>query len=59
MNPILIAVIAGVLGLGVAVFMASYVLKQDQGSKKVAEVVAEFTETIKRLGLSPFGRRQQ
>ena len=26
---------------------------------KVAEVVAEFTETIKRLGPSPFGRRQQ
>ena len=26
---------------------------------KVAEVVAEFTETIKRLGPSPFNRRQE
>ena len=44
MNPILIAVICGVLGLGVAVFLAFYVLKQDQGSKKVREISAAIKE---------------
>ena len=37
MVPILIATICGVLGLVVAVFMAIYVLKQEQGSEKVRE----------------------
>ena len=44
MNPILIAVICGVLGLGVAAFMASYVLKQDQGSERIREISAAIKE---------------
>ncbi|GAI59364.1 unnamed protein product, partial [marine sediment metagenome] len=44
MNPILIAVICGVLGLGVASFLAFYVLKQDRGSKKVREISAAIKE---------------
>ncbi len=44
MNPILIAVIAGVFGLACAGFMASYVLKQDQGSKKIREISAAIKE---------------
>jgi len=43
-NPILIAVICGVLGLGVASFLAFYVLKQDRGSKKVREISAAIKE---------------
>ncbi len=44
MDPILIAVIVGVIGLGMAGLMASYVLKQDQGSKKVREISAAIKE---------------
>ena len=44
MNPILIAVIVGVLGLVCAGFMAVYVLKQDQGSKRVREISAAIKE---------------
>ena len=44
MNPILIAVICGVLGLGVAAFMAFYVLKQDQGSERIREISAAIKE---------------
>ena len=52
MDPILIAVICGVLGLGVAAFMAYYVLKQDQGSEKIREISA----AIKEGGLTFIGR---
>jgi K(+)-stimulated pyrophosphate-energized sodium pump len=38
MNPMLIALITGVLGLIVAGIMAYYVLRQDQGSKKIQEI---------------------
>ena len=44
MDPILIALICGVLGLGVAGFMASYVLKQDEGSKRIREISAAIKE---------------
>lgn len=40
----LIAVICGILGLVVAAFMAYYVLKQPQGSKKVIEISAAIKE---------------
>ncbi|MFC2019587.1 sodium-translocating pyrophosphatase [Chloroflexota bacterium] len=44
MNPIIIALICGVLGLILAAVMAAYVLKQDQGSKKVREISAAIKE---------------
>jgi K(+)-stimulated pyrophosphate-energized sodium pump len=47
MNPIVIivfAVIASILGLGVAGFMASYVLRQEQGSEKIREISAAIKE---------------
>ena len=44
MDPILIAVLSGVLGLAVAGFMAQYVLKQDQGSAKIREISAAIKE---------------
>ena len=40
MNPILIAVIVGVLGLVCAGFMAVYVLRQSQGSERIREISA-------------------
>jgi len=43
-NPILIAVIAGVLGLALAGFMAFYVLRQDQGSERIREISAAIKE---------------
>lgn len=52
MNPIIIAVISGVLGLGLAGFMARYVLKQDQGSEKIREIA----EAIKEGALAFLGR---
>lgn len=52
MNPILIAVICGVLGLGVAAFMALYVLKQDQGSERIREI----SDAIKEGALAFLGR---
>ena len=44
MNPILIAVIAGVLGLALAGFMACYVLRQGQGSERIREISAAIKE---------------
>jgi len=44
LDPILIAVLSGVLGLAVAGFMAQYVLKQDQGSAKIREISAAIKE---------------
>ncbi len=44
MNPILIAVIVGVLGLVCAGFMAVYVLRQGQGSERVREISAAIKE---------------
>jgi len=52
MDPIWIAVICGVLGLVVAVFMAAYVLKQDQGSARIVEI----SEAIKVGALAFLGR---
>ncbi len=52
MNPILIAVICGVLGLGVAAFMAFYVLKQDQGTERIREI----SDAIKEGALAFLGR---
>ena len=44
MNPIIIAVICGAIGLGIASLMARYVLKQDQGSDKIREISAAIKE---------------
>ncbi|MBE9482650.1 MAG: sodium-translocating pyrophosphatase [Chloroflexi bacterium] len=44
MDPIVIAVIASVLGLGIAGFMASYVLRQEQGSERIREISAAIKE---------------
>ncbi len=44
MEPIVITVISGVLGLAVAAFMAYYVLKQPQGSERIREVSAAIKE---------------
>ena len=44
MDPIIIAVIAGVLGLALAGFMALYVLRQDQGSERIRELSAAIKE---------------
>ena len=44
MNPIVIAVIASVLGLGVAGFMAAYVLRQEPGSERIREISAAIKE---------------
>jgi len=44
MEPMVIAVIASVLGLGVAGFMASYVLRQEQGSERIREISAAIKE---------------
>ena len=52
MNPIIIAVISGVLGLTLAGFMARYVLKQGQGSEKIREIA----EAIKEGALAFLGR---
>ncbi len=41
---LLISIITGVLGLIVAAFMASYVLKQDQGSARIREISAAIKE---------------
>jgi len=43
-NPILIAVIAGILGLACAGFMAVYVLRREQGSEKIREISAGIKE---------------
>ena len=44
MNPIVYAVLSGILALGVAAAMAYYVLKQPQGSQKVREISAAIKE---------------
>jgi len=44
MNPIIVAVICGAIGLGIAGLMARYVLKQDQGSDKIREISAAIKE---------------
>ncbi|GAI74024.1 unnamed protein product [marine sediment metagenome] len=44
MNPMIVAVICGAAGLGLAGFMARYVLKQDQGSKRIREISAAIKE---------------
>jgi len=44
MDPMLIAVICGASGLGLAGFMASYVLKQEQGSPRIREISAAIKE---------------
>ena len=44
MNPIIVSVICGALGLVLAGFMARYVLKQDQGSEKIREISAAIKE---------------
>jgi len=44
MGPIILALIAGLLGLIVAVFMAIYVLKQDQGSARIREISGAIKE---------------
>ncbi|MFC2012221.1 sodium-translocating pyrophosphatase [Chloroflexota bacterium] len=52
MASILIAILCGVLGLIVAAFMAAYVLKQDQGSKRVQEI----SDAIKEGATAFLGR---
>ena len=44
MDPILIALLSGVVALGIAWFMAAYVLKQDQGNQKIREISAAIKE---------------
>ena len=44
MDLIVIAILSGVLGLVVAVFLARYVLKQSQGSEKIREISAAIKE---------------
>jgi K(+)-stimulated pyrophosphate-energized sodium pump len=44
MDPIVYALIASVLGLGLAGFMAIYVLRQSQGSEKIREISAAIKE---------------
>ena len=44
MNPIIIAIICGGTGLGIAGFMARYVLRQDQGSDKIRQISAAIKE---------------
>ena len=43
-EPIVIAVLSGVLGLVVAAFMTYYVLKQSQGSERIKEISAAIKE---------------
>ncbi len=44
MDPIVIAILSGILGLVVAAFLARYVLKQSQGSEKIREISAAIKE---------------
>jgi len=44
MNPMIIALICGGIGLGIAGFMARYVLKQDQGSERIRQISAAIKE---------------
>jgi len=38
MNPMVIALICGGIGIGIAGFMARFVMKQDKGSEKIREI---------------------
>ena len=42
--PMIIALICGGIGLGIAGFMARYVLKQDQGSERIRQISAAIKE---------------
>ncbi len=44
MMPVIVAVICGAIGLGIAGLMARYVLKQDQGSDRIKEISAAIKE---------------
>ncbi len=44
MTPILIAIICGAIGAGIAGFLASYVLKQDPGPEKIRMISAAIKE---------------
>jgi K(+)-stimulated pyrophosphate-energized sodium pump len=44
MTPMIVAVICGAIGLGIAGLLARYVLKQDQGSDKIREISAAIKE---------------
>jgi K(+)-stimulated pyrophosphate-energized sodium pump len=44
MTPIIVAVICGAIGLGIAGLLARYVLKQDQGSDKIRQISAAIKE---------------
>jgi len=44
MNPMIVAVICGAIGLSIAGFMAHYVLKQDQGSDRIRQISAAIKE---------------
>ena len=52
MDPILIAVITGVLGLACAGFMAAYVLRREQGTERIREI----SGAIKEGALAFLGR---
>ncbi|MDD5509597.1 MAG: sodium-translocating pyrophosphatase [Dehalococcoidales bacterium] len=52
MNPIIIALICGGIGIGIAGFMARYVLKQDQGSERIRQI----STAIKEGALAFIGR---
>jgi len=53
MDPVIIAIIAGVLGFAFAAFLAMYVLRQDQGSERMREI----SQAIKE-GAMAFLRRE-
>ena len=44
MDPVIIAVLSGILSLMVAAFLAYYVMKQPQGSEKIREISAAIKE---------------
>lgn len=44
MTPMIVAVICGAIGLGIAGLLARYVLKQDQGSDKIRQISAAIKE---------------
>ena len=52
MNPVIIALICGGIGIGIAGFMARYVLKQDPGSHQIRQI----SSAIKEGALAFIGR---
>ena len=44
MDPIIIITIIGIIGLAFAGFLAFFVLKQDEGSKKIKEISGAIKE---------------